>query len=167
MKINKNHVVILYVVGFLSILCFKSFSALFETGLPLKDLIARYRFSSPNESITPIAKVLVKSTLLVAVEEEPEPDAKAIKFTVTTDQEGKLWACMYTDQEEFSSAFPKGGKVHEMWFPLALKTINQDNRFEGIIINDSFMYQYKIPRVMFDNILVELNAKPNAGPKVN
>lgn len=150
-----NHLKVGYIGGLVILVIYNLFFTLNDAEMPLEDLIAKYRRKSDHTSIGPISRTLARSTLLVAVEENPAPDDETVKFRVTTDEEDKLWAYMFTDQEEFSLEFPNGGQFRKMWFPDAFRIINRDKRYGGIQINSSPKYKYQIEWVMFDNILAE------------
>jgi hypothetical protein len=88
----------------------------------------------------------------VAIEDPPQSSQEILRLRVAIDNREKLWAYMYTDQEEFSAAFPEGGKFAEMTFDDAFKIVESDDRFGGIYINRNPEFIYLIPREMFPDV---------------
>jgi hypothetical protein len=128
-----------------------------KTEMSLHQTLVKYHDAPIGESIKPVTEALATSSLLVAIEEAPEPDTHTLKFKVSTDKAGQLWVYLYSDEQEFSAAFPEGGHFVEMAFPDAFNVINSDQRFGGIFINRSPELMYLIPRAMFSDVAEALS----------
>lgn len=76
--------------------------------MTLNETLAKYVDSPVGESIAPVAQALAHSPVLVAIQEAPSSKG-SITLKVSTDNQERLWAYIYTDENEFSSAFPGGG----------------------------------------------------------
>lgn len=121
----------------------------------LNETLAKYVDSPVGESIAPVARALVRSRVLVAIQEAPSSEG-TISLKVSTDNQERMWAYIYTDESEFSAAFPDGGPYAEMQFSDAFKIVSADRRFGGIFINRKPKRMYLIPREVFPDVVEAL-----------
>jgi hypothetical protein len=114
--------------------------------LSLKDILKANKDMPVETSMPIIAEGLAAASVLVAVN-APTPDD--IQFMMAKDKNGKLWLYCFTDEEEFSKAFPSGGQSAEMAFADLLRTIEPESRFGGIFLNSKSETKYPVPRELF------------------
>jgi hypothetical protein len=114
--------------------------------ISLKELL-RANKDLPIEKSMPIVVEGLASAYVVVAVQEPTPGD--VQFMMATDKNGKLWLYCFTDEEEFSTAFPKGGQFADMKFSDLFETIEPEQRFGGVFLNSKTDTQYPIPREMF------------------
>ena len=121
-----------------------------------EDVIRQHRNSPIGDSIDAVAHSLAKRQVLVGTEGvAPTEDGKLtdkIRFKTGLDNRGHPWAYVYTSQDEFSKAFPKGGPFAEMSFTDVFTIIERDSQFGGINLNSASDSMYPIPRELFDRV---------------
>ncbi len=93
-----------------------------------------------------VAAGLADAYVFVAVN-APTPDE--MEFLMATDKEGKFWLYCFSDEAEFSRAFPAGGQFAEIAFADLFHTIEPEDRFGGVFLNSKSETKYPIPREMF------------------
>ncbi len=112
----------------------------------LKDILNTSKGAPVEKSMPNVAEGLADAYVFVAVN-APTPDD--IEFMMATDKDGKIWLYCFTDEEEFSRAFPKGGQFAEMAFADLFRTIEPEDRFGGVFLNSKSETMYPVPREMF------------------
>jgi hypothetical protein len=124
-----------------------------DTGtITVKEVITKHAKAPMGESIIPVSRALARSSVLLLTTNSTAEEGRKISIAVDYDKYGQMWAYMYTDQSEFASAFPGGGKFVEMTFPDAFTMVRSDGRFAGIFINSSGASSYPIPAQLFDDV---------------
>lgn len=116
------------------------------------EAVAKYKDRPVGESIVPITRTLANIEVYVPVQEFPSPEASQLSIKVAKDNRGLSWAYYYTDEKEFSAAFPEGGKYVITPFPDAFKIVKSDSTFGGIFINRSPEKTYLIPKEVFEQV---------------
>ncbi len=114
--------------------------------LTLKDILKANKDAVVEKSMPIVAEGLATAYIFVAVN-TPTPDD--IEFMMATDKNGKLWLYCFTDEEEFSKAFPSGGQFAEMAFADLFRTIEPESKFGGVFLNSKSEAKYLVPREMF------------------
>lgn len=117
--------------------------------ITLKDMLNASKNQPIEKTMSTVAEGLADAYILVAVS-APTPDD--IEFMMATDNAGKLWLYCFTDEDEFSKAFPSGGQFAEMAFPDLFQTIEPEERFGGVILNSKSEAKYPVPRAMFGTL---------------
>lgn len=115
-------------------------------GISLKEILKANKDARVEKSMPIVAEGLATAYVYVAVN---APTPEEIEFMMATDDAGKIWLYCFTDEEEFSKAFPKGGQFAEMAFADLLRTIEPENRFGGVFIDSKSEAKYLVPREMF------------------
>lgn len=117
-----------------------------DRGVSLKEILNANKNTSIEKSMPIVAEGLATAYVYVAVN-APTPDE--IEFMMATDKNGKIWLYCFTDEEEFSRAFPKGGQFAEMAFTDLFHTVEPEDRFGGLYLNSASETKYPVPREMF------------------
>lgn len=117
--------------------------------ISLKDLLKANKGLPLEKSMPIIAEGLATATIYVAIKATSPDD---IEFMMASDKNGKTWLYCFTDEEEFSKAFPQGGQFADMTFVDLFQTIEPETRFGGIFLNSKSETMYPVPREMFDYI---------------
>lgn len=114
--------------------------------LTLKDILKASKDQPVQKSAPIVADGLATAYVFVAIKATSPDD---IEFMMATDDNGKLWLYCFTDEDEFSKAFPKGGQSVEMAFADLFRTIEPEDRFGGVFLNSKSEAKYPVPREMF------------------
>lgn len=117
-----------------------------KINLTLKDILKANQNEPVEKSMPMVAEGLATAYVFVAVN---APTPEDIEFMMAQDKNGKLWLYCFTDQEEFSKAFPSGGQFAEMAFSDLFQTIEPEERFGGVFLNSKSDAKYPVPREMF------------------
>jgi hypothetical protein len=114
--------------------------------ISLKEILKANKDQPVEKSAPIVAAGLATAYVLVAIKGSSPED---IEFMMATDKNNKLWLYCFTDEDEFSNAFPKGGQFADMAFADLFQTIEPEERFGGVILNSKSEAKYLIPREMF------------------
>ena len=101
--------------------------------------IIRQNANSPvGQSITPIVSSLAQHSIFVATDEPTTTEPTTVtlgrlRFKTAKDNQGHTWAYAYTNQAEFSRAFPQGSEFAELSFKDFFAIIERDDQFRGIV----------------------------------
>lgn len=117
-----------------------------DKGLSLKEILNANVGVPVKKSMPIVAEGLATAYVYVAIK---APTPEDIEFMMATDKNGKLWLYCFSDEEEFSKAFPSGGQFAEMAFADLFRTIEPESRFGGVFINSKSDAKYLVPREMF------------------
>lgn len=117
-----------------------------KRGLSLKEILKANKDQPVEKSMPIVAEGLATAYLFVAVN---APTPEDIEFLMAQDKNGKMWLYCFTDEDEFTVAFPKGGQSVELAFPDLFRTIEPEEKFGGVILNSKSEAKYLVPREMF------------------
>jgi hypothetical protein len=107
-----------------------------------------------GQSVIPITTSLAKQSVFVATDDTAtsQPTTTALqhlRFKTAADKLGRMWVYAYTNQAEFSRAFPQGGPFYELSFADFFGVVERDAQFAGIFLNSGSDASYPIPREVF------------------
>jgi hypothetical protein len=123
-----------------------------QQAITAKETLAKYHDEPVGKSIGPVARCLAGISVMVAIEDSSSPIEGKLRLRVDYDNQGRLWAYVYTDEKEFLEAFPEGTKFVEMAFTDFFAMVESDSRFAGIYFNSSPEFTYVIPRELFPEV---------------
>jgi hypothetical protein len=129
--------------------------------LAIKPLLKFYKDAPIGKSIDDVSHGLAKCALYIPTEGVHEP-GKPLKMKVSGDNQGRIWAYVYTDESELLAAVPNRSPFVKMRFADLFRIVEKDSRFGGISINHAPEYNYLIPREVFDTVRMVLQADPDS-----
>lgn len=153
-SLQTNIIVAILFTGFLLIVLMgcKSKNPEDKQGMTIKETLSKYRDEPIGKSLDPVVRCLAGISVMSAIGDSSSPTEGNLKLRVDYDNQGRQWAYIYTDKEEFSGAFPEGNKFVEMTFSDFFEMIESDSSFGGIYINHSREFMYVIPQVIFPEV---------------
>lgn len=120
--------------------------------------VIRHNANAPvGRSITPIASSLATQTIFVATDDTTTTQPTTVtperlRFKTAKDNQGRTWAYAYTNQAEFSRAFPQGGGFAELSFNDFFGIVERTPDFAGLYLNAGSDASYPIPRELFGQV---------------
>lgn len=125
-----------------------------------EEIIRQHQNSPLGDSIDAVVQSLAKQPVFVGTEGvTPTENGMAtgeLRLKTAADNQGNLWAYAYTNQEEFSQAFPEGGAYAELAFADLFSIIEANPLFAGIYLNSATDSSYPIPREIFERVKKQL-----------
>src|SRR5262245_60203791 len=100
--------------------------------MAITDILKVAQTQPVEQTIGSVTQALAQKPVFVSAKVTPEGE---VRFQVGADAQGQLWVYVYTDQTEFSKAFPNGGPYAEMDLVDVFTSIAADPKFGGIFIN--------------------------------
>ena len=76
--------------------------------MTIKEILSKYNNEPIGKSIGPIARRLAGISILAPIDESSSQMGGKLSIAVANDNQGNMWAHIYTDEEEFLKYFKKG-----------------------------------------------------------
>lgn len=125
--------------------------------MAIRDILKAAQTAPVDQTIDRVTKALAQQPLLVSAK---ITDSGEIRFQVSQDGQGLLWVYAYTDEPEFSRAFPGGGPYAEMELVDVFTSIAANAQFGGIYINSKSDAMYVLPAQLFNEVAAALGLPP-------